>query len=106
MLVSVEVIKMNELIPFNRIESKIYLIRCKKAMLSHDLAGLYGVKTFILNQAVRRNIDRFPSDFMFKLTWDEVKDLRSQFVILEEGRGRGNRYHACLRAPEAGALRS
>ena len=58
-------------------------------MLSRDLAELYGVKTFVLNQAVKRNIDRFPCDFMFILTSEEARSLRSQFVILEGTRGRG-----------------
>jgi hypothetical protein len=80
---------MNELIPIERIENRIHLIRGQKVMLSRDLAELYEVKTFILNQAVRRNIDRFPPDFMFKLSWTEVKALRSQFVILDERSGRG-----------------
>jgi hypothetical protein len=52
-------------------------------MLDFDLAALYGVKTKVFNQAVRRNIDRFPKDFMFQLTWDETKYLRSQIVTLE-----------------------
>jgi len=56
------------LIPQEKIESKIYLIRGKKVMFDRDLAVLYGVETRILNQAVRRNIERFPLDFMFALT--------------------------------------
>ena len=55
-------------------------------MLDRDLAKLYQVETRTLNQAVRRNRDRFPIDFMFRLTWQEAKNLRSQFVILEQGR--------------------
>lgn len=80
---------MNDLVPLERIENRIYLIRGQKVMLSRDLAELYEVKTFVLNQAVRRNIDRFPPDFMFKLSWTEVKVLRSQFVILDERPSRG-----------------
>jgi len=72
-----------DLIPLERIENKIYLIREQKVMLDRDLAELYGVKTFVLNQAVRRNLERFPRDFMFQLTREELKRLRSQFVILE-----------------------
>ena len=55
-------------------------------MLDYDLAALYEVETRVLKQAVRRNIDRFPEDFMFELTRDEYNSLRSQFVTLEEGR--------------------
>lgn len=68
-------------IPVERIERTIYLIRGEKVILDHDLADLYEVQTKILNQAVRRNSDRFPSDFMFQLTKEEVIDLnRSQTV--------------------------
>ena len=74
---------MNELIPLERIESKIYLIRGQKVMLDRDIAELYGVKTFVLNQAVKRNIERFPEDFMFSLTRQEILNI-SQFVICSE----------------------
>lgn len=57
-----------------------------------DLAELYGVETRVLNQAVNRNKDRFPSDFMFQLTDEESYSLRSQIVILETGRGRHRKY--------------
>lgn len=63
------------------ISEKIYWIRGKKIMLDRDLAKLYGVKTRVLNQAVKRNKERFPSDFMFKLNAKEMKNWRSQFVI-------------------------
>jgi len=66
------------------IASKIFEIRGKKVMLDRDLSKLYGVETRVLNQAVRRNIDRFPEDFMFQLTGEEVESLRSQFVILNK----------------------
>ena len=62
------------------IESLIYEIRGQKVMLDRDLARLYGVETKVLNQAVKRNIKRFPEDFMFQLTYDEC--LRSQIVTL------------------------
>jgi hypothetical protein len=62
-----------------RIEKAIYLIRGEKVMLDRDLAGLYGVETRVVNQSVRRNIDRFPDDFMFELTRDEIQGI-SQFV--------------------------
>ncbi len=68
------------LIPYERIESKIYFFRGKKVMVDRDLAALYGVKTKALNQAVRRNLLRFPADFMFQLSADEYKILRSQIV--------------------------
>ncbi len=67
------------LVPEEIIESKILLIRGKKVMLDRDLAALYGVTTGNLNRAVRRNWDRFPEDFMFQLTNQEVKNLIFQF---------------------------
>src|SRR3989338_11627974 len=70
-----------DLIPIEIIENKIYLIRGVKVMLDKDLAKLYGVETRILNQAVKRNLDRFPSDFVFQLTSKELDNLRSQIVI-------------------------
>ena len=60
--------------------SKIYLIRGQKVMIDRDLAELYGVETKVLKQAVKRNIDRFPSDFMFEMTKEEFQIWRSQFV--------------------------
>lgn len=71
------------------IESLIYIIRDEQVMLDSDLAKLYGVETKVLNQAVKRNIQRFPTDFMFQLTKDEC--LRSQIVTSNGGRG-GSRY--------------
>jgi len=69
------------LVPTERIEALILMIRGHKVLLDRDLAVLYGVETKALNQAVRRNRDRFPSDFMFQLTADEVAELnRSQIV--------------------------
>jgi hypothetical protein len=62
------------------IESRILLLRGQRVMLAEDLAALYEVEVKVLNQAVRRNADRFPADFMFQLTGDEVANLRSQFV--------------------------
>jgi hypothetical protein len=72
-----------------KIVSKIYIFRNKKVMLDRDLAELYRVETKTLNQAVKRNIKRFPEDFMFQLTREEVKVARSQFVTLQKG-GWGN----------------
>ena len=73
-----------------RIESLIYIIRDQQVMLDSDLARLYGVETKVLNQAVKRNIQRFPEDFMFQLTKEEC--LRSQIVTLNESRGRHLKY--------------
>ena len=70
-----------------RIESKIFVVRGHRIMLDQDLAVLYGVTTAALNQAVARNIDRFPEDFAFRLTADETVGLKSQFVISNKGRG-------------------
>lgn len=66
---------MMEIIPTEVIERKIYLISGKKVMLDRDLANLYGVETRVLNQAVRRNIRRFPEDFMLSLTREEIMNL-------------------------------
>ena len=76
---------MQALIPQETIEQKIFLIRGHKVMLSTDLAYLYGVEPKVLIQAVKRNIERFPGDFMVKLTPQEAKSLRSQFVTLKRG---------------------
>ncbi|MCX6077146.1 MAG: ORF6N domain-containing protein, partial [Campylobacterales bacterium] len=62
------------------IKSKIYTIRNTQVMLDRDLAELYGVETKVFNQAIKRNIKRFPKDFMFQLTKDELNNWRSQFV--------------------------
>ena len=74
------------------IESKIFIIRGQKVMLDEDLAALYEVEIRVLNQAVKRNLDRFPDDFMFQLTEDEVSFLRSQIVTLKSGRGQHRKY--------------
>jgi hypothetical protein len=68
-----------DLVPQEIIESRIFLIKGKKVMLDRDLAALYGVTTGNLNRAVKRNLDRFPEDFMFQLTDQEVKNLIFQF---------------------------
>ena len=75
---------MNEIMPHEVIENKIYLIRGCKVMLDKELAELYGVPTKRLNEQVRRNMRRFPHDFMFQLTRAEVESLRSQFATLNE----------------------
>lgn len=77
---------MNAVIPIEVIEGKILVIRGHKVMIDRDLAQLYGVETRAFNQAVKRNINRFPEDFMFRLTNEEGAVLsRSQFVILKRG---------------------
>ncbi len=81
--------KNESLVSIEKIISKIHLIRKEKVMLDSDLAELYGVETKVLVQAVKRNIDRFPKDFMFQLTADQYKILRSQFVTSNWG---GRRY--------------
>jgi len=74
-----------------QVEQRILLIRGQKVMLDADLAELYRVPTKSLNLAVKRNADRFPEDFAFKLTEDEVGNLRFQFETSKRGRG-GRRY--------------
>ena len=69
------------------IQSKIYEIRGCRVMLDSDLAALYQVETKALKQAVKRNIDRFPDDFMFQLTKEEMESLRSQVMTLEKETG-------------------
>ena len=76
---------MKTLVPIELIASKIYLIRNIKVMLDRDLAELYGVETKRLKEKVRRNIERFPEDFMFELTKEEIKNLRSQFATSSWG---------------------
>ena len=75
-----------------QVERRIYLIRGQKVMLDSDLAKLYGVTTKRLNEQVRRNNSRFPPDFMFQLTAEEAKYLRSQFATLKTGRGIHRKY--------------
>ncbi|MGD0728321.1 MAG: ORF6N domain-containing protein [Spirochaetia bacterium] len=76
---------MSEVVPHERIEKRIHELRGKKVMLDADLAELYGVETRALNQAVTRNVERFPEDFMFTLTLEEAIDSRSQNVIMKRG---------------------
>ena len=82
---------METIVPIEVIEKKIYLIRGHKVMLDNDLAELYDITTKVLVQAVKRNLKRFPSDFMFQLNNQEVTGLRSQIVTSKIGRG-GRRY--------------
>ena len=80
------------LIPPERIERAILLLRGHKVMLDSQLATLYAVETKVLNQAVSRNIERFPEDFMFQLTEAEAALLRPQTVTLKTGRGHHRKY--------------
>jgi hypothetical protein len=75
------------LVPVASIERRIYLVRGEKVMLDADLAELYEVPTKVFNQAVKRNLDRFPEDFMFRVTKEESESLRSQIVTSKIGRG-------------------
>lgn len=78
-------------IGLSKIENMIYVIRDHKVMIDSDLAELYGVLTKNLNKAVKRNIERFPQDFMFQLTTEEAESLRFQIGTSKSGRG-GRRY--------------
>lgn len=84
---------MDAIIPIEVIKGKIYLLRGQKVLLDKDLAGLYGVTTSNLNKAVKRNVDRFPGDFMFQLTDAEAASLRFQIGI-SKTTGRGGRRYA------------
>lgn len=77
--------------PLADVETKITLLRRNRVLLDFELAALYGVETRVLLQAVKRNQERFPEDFMFQLTSEEIQSLRSQSVISKKGRG-GRRY--------------
>jgi len=76
---------MPKLVPVENVENKIFQIRGKNVMLDKDLAELYSVPTKVLIQAVKRNRERFPADFMFQLTKKEIADLRSQIVTSSWG---------------------
>ncbi|MFZ1371065.1 MAG: ORF6N domain-containing protein [Ferruginibacter sp.] len=67
------------------IMNKIYLLRGQKVIIDRDIAALYGVETKVLKQAVKRNLDRFPEDFMFEMTQKEFENWRSQFVTSNNG---------------------
>ena len=79
------------IMPIGKIERAILFIRGERVILDADLAELYGVATRALNQAVKRNLDRFPEEFVLQLTGEEAESLRSQSVISKPGRG-GRRY--------------
>lgn len=80
-----------KIIPNEAVMSKIYIFRDQKVMIDRDLAELYGVETKYLKRQVKRNIGRFPDDFMFELSKDEFEDWRSQFVTSKSDR-KGLRY--------------
>src|SRR5437879_2627999 len=84
--------KKSAIVPAERIERAILLIRGQKVMSDADLALLYGVSIKRLNEQVRRNANRFPGDFMFRLTAAEAHALRSQFATLKRGRGAHRKY--------------
>jgi phage regulator Rha-like protein len=74
------------------VAQRIFEIRGQRVMLDTDLADMYGVAAKVLNQAVKRNAERFPEDFMFQLAPEEADSLRSQFVTLKGGRGQHRKY--------------
>jgi hypothetical protein len=84
--------KAKSLIPVERVAAQMYVIRGQTVMFDADLAALYGVETRALVQAVKRNAERFPQDFMFQLTDKEAEHLRSQFVTSSWGGRRYNPY--------------
>lgn len=92
---------MTDIVPMESIVSKIYQFRDIKVMLDADLAELYGVKTKVLIQAVKRNIERFPADFMFQLSEEEFAFMRSQTVTSNQ---RGGRRYLPYAFTEHGAI--
>ncbi len=78
--------------PIEQISHSILILRGHRVLLDADLAALYGVSTKRFNEQVRRNAKRFPADFMFQLTADEIGSLRSQFATLKLGRGQHRKY--------------
>ena len=91
------------LLAIERIENRILLVRGQKVLLDTDLAALYGVETRVLNQAVKRNLERFPADFMFQLSAKEFENWRSQLVMSKPGAKMGLR-RAPFAFTEHGAL--
>jgi hypothetical protein len=81
----------NSIVPIGLITQKIYFVRSARVMLDADLARLYGVATKNLNKAVKRNMRRFPQDFMFQLSPNEMRNLRFQIGTSRRGQG-GRRY--------------
>ena len=83
---------MVSIVPIERIAQRILLVRGRKVLLDAELAALYGVSTKRFNEQVRRNVARFPEDFMFRLSANEWDSLRSQFATLKAGRGQHRKY--------------
>lgn len=83
--------KAENIVPLERIAARIYLIRGQSVMLDFDLADLYRVETRVLVQALKRNLERFPEDFMFQLSTDELANWRSQIVMSNPGAKMGLR---------------
>jgi hypothetical protein len=83
---------MSSLMAAESVARRILLLRGNRVMLDADLAEMYGVPTKVFNQAIKRNLGRFPTDFMFQLAEDEHESLRSQFVTLKIGRGQHRKY--------------
>jgi ORF6N domain len=79
-------------VPVEQVAQSILFLRGQRVILDRELAAIYGVETRTLNQAVKRNIERFPEDFMFQLTREEAELSRSQSVILNSGRGQNIKY--------------
>jgi hypothetical protein len=96
---------MSGVVSIERIEKKILIVRGHKVMIDSDLAELYGVSTKRLNEQVRRNKTRFPADFMFQLSKEEAKSLRSQSATSKQGRG-GRRYAPLLFTEQGVAMLS
>ena len=96
---------MSQLIPTEEvIISRIHTIRNQKVMLDFDLAEMYGLETKVLKQAVRRNIERFPEDFMFELTQEEFQFLRTQFASSKTDETRGGSRYPPFAFTEHGAV--
>jgi ORF6N domain len=93
------------IVSIDRIARTIYVLRGQKVILDSDLAALYGVPTGHLNRAVKRNAERFPVDFMFQLSAQEVRSLKCQFGISKPGRG-GGRYRPYAFTEEGVAMLS
>lgn len=92
------------IVPLERVVSRIFLVRGQKVMLDADLAKLYRVTTKRLNERIKRNADRFPSDFMFQLNTKEHNSLRSQIATSKEQTGRGGRRYMPYVFTEHGAI--
>jgi ORF6N domain len=80
------------LVPIERINNLIHLVRGQRVIIDRELAAIYGVETRTFNQAIKRNAGRFPEDFMFQLTREEAMASRSQTVILKRGRGQNIKF--------------